>query len=46
MREKVKKNFCFCTFLHASRERAVFGAAEFDNRTEGESSLIGPQEVI
>ena len=29
---------CFTTFVHALRERAVFGAAEFDNRTfEGES---------
>ena len=38
MREKVKKVFCFTTFVHALRERAVFGAAEFDNRTfEGES---------
>ena len=38
MREKVKKVFCFATFVHALRERAVFGAAEFDNRTfEGES---------
>ena len=38
MREKVKKVFCFTTFVHALRERAVFVAAEFDNRTfEGES---------
>ena len=38
MREKVRKFFCFTTFVHALRERADFGAAEFDNRTfEGES---------
>ena len=38
MREKVRKLFWFTTFVHALRERAVFGAAEFDNRTfEGES---------
>ena len=38
MREKVKKVFRFTTFVHALRERTVFGAAEFDNRTfEGES---------
>ena len=38
MRKKVKRVFCFTTFVHALRERAVFGAAEFDNRTfEGES---------
>ena len=37
MREKVRK-FGFTTFVHALRERADFGAAEFDNRTfEGES---------
>ena len=30
--------FCFTTFVNALRERAVIGAAEFDNRTfEGES---------
>ena len=38
MREKVRKFFCFTTFVHALREHAVFGAAEFGNRTfEGES---------
>ena len=37
MHEKVKKVFCFTTFVLALRECAVFGAAEFDNRTfEGE----------
>ena len=36
-----KERFCFTTFVHALRERAVFGAAEFDNRTfEGESFFI------
>ena len=44
MREKVKKVFCFTIFVHALRERAVFGAAEFDNRTfEENHSSIGPQ---
>ena len=34
MREKVRKfDLCFTTFVHALRERAVFGAEEFDNRT-------------
>ena len=38
MREQVKKTFCFRTFVNALLERAVFGAAKFDNRTfEGES---------
>ena len=38
MHAKVKKVFCFTTFVHALRERTVFGTAEFDNRTfEGES---------
>ena len=33
-----KKLFYFCTFVNALRERAVFGAAEFNNQTfEGES---------
>ena len=36
--KKVKKVLCFTAFVHALCERAVFGAAEFDNRTfEGES---------
>ena len=38
MREEVKKTFYFRTFVNAMRQRAVFGAAEFENRTfEGES---------
>ena len=39
VREKVKKViFCFSTFVHALRERAVFDAVEVENRTfEGES---------
>ena len=38
MHGKVKKFFCFTSFVDALRECAVFGAAEFDNRTfEGES---------
>ena len=37
-RESKERFFCFTTFVHALREGAVFGAAEFDNRTfEGES---------
>ena len=45
---KIKEGFfCFCAFVHALRERAIFGAVEFDNRTfEGESlfnSYTGPQ---
>ena len=38
MRGKVKNFFYFATFVNALRERAVFGPAEFNNRTfEGES---------
>ena len=33
MREKVRKFFCFTTFVHALRERAVLGVRTF----EGES---------
>ena len=38
MRGKVENFFYFATFVNALRERAVFGPAEFNNRTlEGES---------
>ena len=33
MRKKVKNYFAFALFVNALRERTVFGAVEFDNRT-------------
>ena len=45
MRGKVKNFFYFATFVNALRERAVFGSAEFNNRTFERESFFNKSSV-
>ena len=45
MRGKVKNFFYFATFVNALRERAVFGSAEFNNRTFERESFFHKSSV-
>ena len=45
VRGKVKHFFYFATFVNALRERAVFGSAEFNNRTFERESFFNKSSV-